>query len=97
MERDTLYQLRNLINRRNVTRLVKSDVNSNEDFLELCSTGYILVSVKTIHGMSDIHKSRLPSVVSLDLWMEDDSVRKAILQQIATSVVDACGSRNNVC
>ena len=57
MERGTLYQLRNLTNRRNVTKQVKSDANSNKDFLELCSTGYILVSVMTILGMSDIHIS----------------------------------------
>ena len=50
MERGTLYQLRNLTNRGNVTKQVKSDVNFNEDFLELCSTGYILVSVMTKLG-----------------------------------------------
>ncbi len=45
MERGTLYQLRNLINRRNVKKLPKSDVNASEDFLEVVVTGYILVAV----------------------------------------------------
>lgn len=35
MERGTLYQLRNLINRRNVIKKVKSDMNACEDFLSL--------------------------------------------------------------
>ena len=60
-------------------------------FLQLCSNRYVLVSVMMILGMSDILESPLPSVVSPDLWTEDDSVRKTILQQIATSVVDQHG------
>ena len=45
MEMDTLYQLRNLLSRRNVTTQPKSDINANEDFLELVVTGYILTAV----------------------------------------------------
>ena len=44
MERGTLYLLRNLINRRNVTTEVKSNVNANEDFLEVVVTGHVIVT-----------------------------------------------------
>ena len=88
MERDTLYQLRNLINRRNVTKQAKTDVNANEDFMEVCFTGYILVSVMSLLGMSDLEGSPLPSLVSPDLWMEDDSVRQSTLMKIASAIVD---------
>ena len=42
MERETLYQLINLINHRNIVKTVKSDVNAREDFLELVVTGHII-------------------------------------------------------
>jgi hypothetical protein len=44
MERGTLYQLRNLITRRSVTKEAKSDVNSNEDFLEVALCGSHVLS-----------------------------------------------------
>ena len=88
MERGTLYQLRNLINQRNVTKQAKTDVNANEDFMEVCFTGYILVSVMSLLGMSDLEGSPLPSLVSPDLWMEDDSVRQSTLMKIASAIVD---------
>ncbi len=52
MERGTLYQLRNLINRRNVKKEVKSDVNAIEDFIEVVTTEYIVSAVMTHLGMS---------------------------------------------
>ena len=45
MERGTLCQLRNLINRRNVTKKPKKNVNAAEDFLEVVTTGHILTAV----------------------------------------------------
>ncbi len=45
MERGTLYQLWNLIDRRNVTTNVKSDINAVEDFLETVVEGYIVAAV----------------------------------------------------
>ena len=88
MERGTLYQLRNLMNRRNVTKEAKSDVNANEDFLQICFTGYILAAVMSALGMEDIDGSPLASIVSPDSWMEDESVRRSVLTRIASEIVD---------
>lgn len=88
MDRGTLYQLRNLINRRNVTTHPKSDVNANEDFLEVCITSYILVAVMSHLGMSALDDTPLHSVISHGLWMEDDTVRRSALTEIASSIVD---------
>ena len=52
MERGALYQLRNLINRRNVKKEVKSDVNATEDFIEIVVTGYITSAVLFYLGIS---------------------------------------------
>ena len=89
MERGTLYQLRNLINRRNVNKSPKSNVNASEDFLEVVVTGYILAAVISYLGMStfdDLPSSQ--SIVSHEVWMEDDAVRQNMLGDIAKHVVD---------
>lgn len=88
MEKGTLYQLRNLINRRNVTKAVKSDVNSNEDFLEVVVKAYILVAAMDYLGMSALDSQPLPTVVSPDIWMLDDATRRSVLTEISTSIVD---------
>ena len=52
-EGGTLYQLRNLINRRNVYD-PKNDMNSCEDFFELVTTAHIIVAAMKMFGMSKI-------------------------------------------
>lgn len=55
MEKGTLYQLRNLINRRNVVKKVKSDMNASEHFFELIVTGHIIACAMEMLGMSAIN------------------------------------------
>lgn len=88
MERGTLFQLRNLINRRNVTKRPKKDVNASEDFLEVIVTGHILTAVMSCLGMSSLNDMPLSSVLSHDMWMQDDEVRRKILREIASHVVN---------
>lgn len=88
MERGTLYQLRNLINRRNVTKEPKSNVNANEDFIEIVVNSYILVAAMHFLQMSSLDDVPPASHVSPDLWMEDDSVRESVLTKISSSIVD---------
>lgn len=92
MERGTLYQLRNLLDRRNVTNTPKKDVNSSADFLEMVIVGYVLVAVMSYLGMSNYNDVPLMPTVSpcewCDLWMEDDSVRLAVLNDISSHIVD---------
>ena len=54
MERGTLYQLRNGINRRNVTKSCKNNMNACTDFFELVMSGHILVATMDFLGMSSI-------------------------------------------
>ena len=88
MERCTLYQLRNLINRRNVKKEVESDVNATEDFIEIVVTGYIISAVLSYLGMLCINDVPSDSILSPDLWMEDDSVRKSALMNIVSAIID---------
>ena len=50
----TLFQLRNLVNRRNVRVDPSDDVNSSEDFLLTVVEGHILAAAMEIFGMSSI-------------------------------------------
>ena len=72
MERGTLYQLRNLINRRNVGKKVKSDMN---DFFELVVTGHIIACAMQLLGMSAIDEVPSSAIILSpeDAWMKDDS------------------------
>ena len=67
---------------------VKSNVNGIEDFFEVVVTGYIICAVMSYLGMSHISDMPSDSAISHDLWMEDDSVTKSALMDIASSIVD---------
>ena len=79
MERGTLYQLRNALNRRNVPKTCKSDMNASEDFFELVVSGHTLVAVMDFLGMSSIEEK--PSEIT-------DSPDLPKLMNIAAQVVD---------
>ena len=90
MERGTLYQLRNLINRRNITKSVKSDMNACEDFFEVVVTGHIIASAMELLGMSSIDDVPSSTIIESpeEVWMKDDSERKAIIMEVASTIVD---------
>ena len=90
MERGTLYQLRNLINRRNVVKKVKSDINACEDFLELVVTGHIIACAMNVLGMSAVNKTPFSTVIDSpeDAWIKGDVERKAILTDVTSRIVD---------
>ena len=50
----TIYQLRNLINRRNVVTDPKMDMNACEDFFELITNAHILAAAMQKFGMSKL-------------------------------------------
>lgn len=54
MDGGTLYQLRNLINWRNVVSDPSNDVNSCEDFFLLVLTAHILAAAMEILGMQSL-------------------------------------------
>ena len=62
-------------------------LNAAEDFLEVIVNGHILSAAMSYLGMSSLHDRPLPSIVSHDIWMEDDNVRHTVLQDIAEHVV----------
>lgn len=87
LERGTLYQLRNLISRRNVSTKPKADVNAAEDFLEIVVIGYVISAVMSYLRMSSLDDIPDQGIVPEDTCLEDDSAREEILQKIAHYIV----------
>ena len=65
----------------------KKEVNVSEDFLEMVVNCHILAAVMSYLSMSSLHDKPSSSIVSHDIWMEDDDTRCKILKAIAQHVV----------
>ena len=63
MDSGTLYQLRNLINRRNVRKDPSKDVNTSEDFILTVDEGHILSAVIQVFEMTSLDD--VPSSASI--------------------------------
>lgn len=89
MDRGTLYQLRNLIDRRNVTTTPKNNVNACEDFLELVISGHAIAAAMKVLDMTALGDTPSSPLVSLIPWMYEEEERKSMLLDVASKVVDA--------
>ena len=87
MEKGTLYQIRNLIDRRNITKHPKSDVNAAEDFLEVEIISYILTAVMTYLGMNSLNEMPSTEFLSQDIWMSDDKERRELLTKFPLTLL----------
>ena len=88
MEKGTLYQIRNLIDRRNITKHPKSDVNAAEDFLEVVIISHILTAVMTYLGMNSLDEMPSTEFLSQDIWMSDGKEIRELLTKISTDIVN---------
>lgn len=71
-----------------MTKKPKKNVNAAEDFLELVVTGHILTAVMSYLGLSSLNDKEPESVLSHDLWMMDDEVRRKALSDVALEIVN---------
>jgi hypothetical protein len=88
MEHGTLFQLRNLFNRRNISTDVKGHVNAFEDFFDVITRGYIIAAALEHLGMSSLNASPDPAMVDASICLEDDCVRKKKLIDISLEIVN---------
>lgn len=86
----TLYHLRNLINRRNVTHTPKNRVNACEEFFLLVVEGYILTTAMKAFGMSSLEDkpsdSLFPSEVSNIMFPYQR--REFLLKKVQDLIID---------
>lgn len=87
----TLYQLRNLINRRNVVKKPKKNVTACEEFFELVVEAHILTAVMNefeMNSLEDEPNNQL-LLTSADLCAsERSSVLPNVIEQLLKSLID---------
>ena len=81
-----MYQLRNLINRRNVVTDPKKDMNACEDFFELITKAHILAAAMQKLGMSKI-TDPLPSELFPSRRELSQKERFTVLESVVRSLV----------
>ena len=86
----SLYQLRNLINRRNVVSNPMDDVNACDDFFNTVVTCYVLVACMQMLGMDCL--TDVPNVeefsFTTDSWMKPDYSRRSEIYAFCQDFVD---------
>ena len=86
----TLFQLRNLINRRNVRKEPVKDVNAAEDFLQCVTEGHIIIACLEGIGMASINDN--PVSITKSSLIKDKKQRFEVMlvatREILTKVVD---------
>ena len=84
MQKGTLYQLRNVLNRRNVSSSVKSNVAAYEDFLELVTKGHVISAALEVLQMSSTNEMPRANM-NPSIWMDDDVCRK---RELSSKIVE---------
>jgi len=85
MEGGTLYQLRNLINRRNVVSDPSKDVNACEDFFVLIVTAHILVAAMDILGMNAMND--IPDETLIPPTTTSKEEKAAVIQSVGKVLI----------
>ncbi len=88
MEKGTLFHIRNVINRRNVTKRCKQDLNAHEDFFLLTVRSHIIASAMKVLGMPSIGSAPASEILSPDVWMLDDTQRASKILGVASNIIE---------
>ena len=89
-EHGSLYQLRNLINRRNVVSNPVDNFNACDDFFDTVVTSYVLVACMLILGMDSLTDVPQPNSFGFTAtsWMKSDSARKSEIYAFCQVFID---------
>ena len=85
----TLYQLRNLVQRRNVGKQPKKDFNAHHDFFNVVVTSHILAAAMEVFGMENLEDEPCDGLVPPDIDSMTKAERKEILQYLVGLIVDS--------
>ena len=88
MDAGTLYQLRNLINRRNVSRDPTSNVSASEDFFTSVVEVHILSACMTVFDMTAVSDRPSESLFPRDVEDKDSLHRRQVLLDAVKIVMD---------
>ena len=97
MKRKLCLKFANFMNRRNVSKHLKMDVNAAEDFLEIVVTGHVLSAAMTYLGISLQYEMPSEEHFPKYIWMEDKRKGLQVFPNISAGIVDSLGSGQNRC
>ena len=84
----TLFQLRNLLNRKNIGVSPKKDTNAHEDFFHLVVDAHVLVAAMQFLGMDSLEEDPNAEIFPPSVWMLDKEERKEILLSVCDSIIE---------
>ncbi len=84
-DHETLYQLRNKLNRTNVTTIPKNDFNACEDFIDIVVSGLIISATLTKFDMDSVSPS---DIRFHNIWSLPDTERREILMNMCGQIYD---------
>ena len=84
----TMFQLRNIVNRKNIGKTPKKDVNAHEDFLQQVLESHVLAAAMEYLGMESVDDEPNEEIVPPTLWMLDNEERYKILLSVCSVIVD---------
>ena len=86
-----MYQLRNLINRNDVSKIPKGNFNSCEDFWQIVVTAHVLSAACDILELSNLDNQPSADIIGMsspeNLWTHTDCERKATLTRISKKLL----------
>ena len=88
MDGGTLNQLRNLINRRNVTKDPTKNYTANEEFFTLVTEGHILCAAMEVFGMRSLNDQPSTTYIPDGSSQLDPLQRRSILITAVRAIVD---------
>ena len=84
VDKGTLFQLRNLINRRNVVSDVSNDTAACEEFMELITVAHILSAAVHITGVPDLEGLSKKILSSENHFAAVSSIAKTLCSDVVT-------------
>lgn len=85
----TLYQLRNLVQRRNVGKQPKKDFNAHHDFFNVVVTSHILAAAMEVFGMDSLEDEPCEGLVPPGIDTMAKEEREEVLQYLVGIIVDS--------
>ena len=85
----TLYQLRNLINWRNVTATPKSSVDACEDFLDTVVDAHIVAAALEILKITSVSDTPSSPVIPENIWLMSNDERRDVLHMTWRNIVNS--------
>lgn len=85
-EQGTLYQLKNLVNRRNVSKNVSSNYHAASEFIDLVTDCHVIAACLEYCGMGNLESQckKIPTA----LHLADSTVKRRVLRHLVGEIVD---------